>query len=372
MATDTYQAAVLTELGAPLQLETRTIPQPAQGSAVVKVLAAPVLPYMKQVLDGTRGYPLTLPIVPSSSCIARVHAVAGDAVRLRPGQLVLCDLTIRARDQPATTILQGLNAFSAPALMAQWADGSFAEYAVFPLENVFALDEDRLLRRLGYSVEDLCLISACNVAFGGLAALDVKPGEKVVVCPATGRFGGAAVATALAMGARVWAAGRNAETLRALALPYADTGRIETVVLGGDLEQDKKTLLETAGGEGFDCYVDFSPPQAADSNHIQACLGSLRPFGRAVLNGGSLGAVSIPYLELMLKSLRIYGRFMYEREHTVRLIQMVEAGLLPLGDRINSKTVGRFKLDQIYEAMELASKESGWGKQVVLLPQGRE
>jgi threonine dehydrogenase-like Zn-dependent dehydrogenase len=114
------------------------------------------------------------------------------------------------------------------------------------------------------------------------------------------------------------------------------------------------------------------PPQAADSNHIQVCLGALRPFGRAVFNGGSLGAVSIPYLELMLKSLRIHGRFMYEREHTVRLIQMVEAGLLPLGARINSRTVGRFKLDKIYEAMELASEESGWGKQVVLLPQGAE
>jgi NADPH:quinone reductase-like Zn-dependent oxidoreductase len=258
MATDTYQAAVLTQLGAPLQLETRTIPQPAQGSAVVRVLATPVLPYMKQVLDGTRGYPLALPIVPSSSCIARVHAVAADAVRLRPGQLVLCDLTIRARDQPATTVLQGLSAVASAELMAQWAHGSFAEYAVFPLENVFPLNEDRLLRRMGYNVEDLCLISACNVAFGGLSALDLKPGEKVVVCPATGRFGGAAVATALAMGARVWAASRNAEKLKAVALPYADTGRIETIVLSGDLKKDKKALLEAAGGEGFDCYVDFS------------------------------------------------------------------------------------------------------------------
>ncbi|KAH6842234.1 isopropanol dehydrogenase [Chaetomium sp. MPI-CAGE-AT-0009] len=368
MAPNTYQAAVLTELGAPLRLETRAIPEPVQGSVVVKVFAAYVLPYLKEVLDGTRGYPLTLPLVPSSNCIARVHAVGGDAARLRPGQLVLCDMTIRARDQPVTAVLQGLNALSAPGLMSQWADGSFAEYAVFPLENVFALDEDRLLRQMGYTVQDLCLIPVCNVGFGGLAALDIRPGERVVVCPATGRFGGAAVATALAMGARVFAVSRNAEKLKRLAAPYVDTGRIETVVLSGDLERDKASLLGAVDGLGFDCYVDFSPPQAADSTHIQACIGALRPFGRAVFMGGSLGAVSIPYLELMLKSLRICGRFMYEREHTVRLIQMVEAGLLPLGAKINYRTVGCFKLDQVQKALDVASMEPGWGTQVLLLP----
>ena len=41
-----------------------------------------------------------------------------------------------------------------------------------------------------------------------------------------------------------------------------------------------------------------------------------------------MGSVTIPYLDLMLKNLRLQGRDMYERKHTVRLINMVEAGLL--------------------------------------------
>jgi hypothetical protein len=53
----------------------------------------------------------------------------------------------------------GLEGSAAKKLMeGEWRDGSFAEYAKFPLENVFALDEDVLLNKLGYSIEDLCTL----------------------------------------------------------------------------------------------------------------------------------------------------------------------------------------------------------------------
>ena len=70
----------------------------------------------------------------------------------------------------------------------------------------------------------------------------------------------------------------------------------------------------------------------------------------------------------MLKSLEIHGRYMYEREHTTRLIKMVETGLLPLGKKVNFETIGKFKLGQVQEALELAEKDPGWGKQVVIIP----
>ena len=50
----------------------------------------------------------------------------------------------------------GLHGGAAKGLMdGEWRDGSFAEYARFPLENVFALDEGRLFGELKYTVEDL-------------------------------------------------------------------------------------------------------------------------------------------------------------------------------------------------------------------------
>jgi len=369
MTSQTYRSLVFTDHNSPLTIRTSPLPSSApQGTAIVRVLAAYIHPYLKAVLSGSLPYVLSPPFTPSSSCIARIHAVGPDATVLRPGQLVLCDLTLRARDDPATMVLQGLHGGSAPSLMREWKDGSYGEYAVFPLENVFALNEALLCGRMGYSVEDLSLIRLCNVPFGGLADLDVKPGETVVVCPATGKFGGAAVLTALALGARVVAAARNRDALERLVAPWRETGRASIVVMSGEAEADTKALKEAAGGVGADCYVDFSPPQAATSTHISACLSALRPFGRAVFNGGSAGNVTIPYLQLMINSLQLRGRFMYEREHTVRLIKMVEAGLLPLGEKVGFRTAARFGLDQIEEAMDVAEKESGWGTQVLLVP----
>lgn len=53
----------------------------------------------------------------------------------------------------------------------------------------------------------------------------------------------------------------------------------------------------------------------------------------------------------------------------VQMIKMIEKGNLKLGEEgTGIKTVGKFGLDAIEEALELAKKESGWGKQVVLMP----
>jgi hypothetical protein len=85
--------------------------------------------------------------------------------------------------------------------------------------------------------------------------------------------------------------------------------------------------------------------------------------------GGIYGNVDINYISLMMKSLRIQGRFMYSRDMIVRVIKMVEKGNLKLGeDATGMRTVGKFGLDRIYEAIEMAGKEKGWGKQVLLMP----
>jgi hypothetical protein len=71
----------------------------------------------------------------------------------------------------------------------------------------------------------------------------------------------------------------------------------------------------------------------------------------------------------MMKSLRIQGRLMYNRDMVVRLIKMVEKGNLKLGEEVTGiKTVRRLGLDRIYEAIEMAGKKKGWGKQVLLMP----
>jgi len=215
------------------------------------------------------------------------------------------------------------------------------------------------------------LMKANLVPFGGLSEIGVGPGDTVIVAPATGRFGGGAVTTALAMGATVVACGRSEATLKKMKAVFAHTGRIETVILTGDAEKDAQLMLAASGngGKGADAYIDFSPAQAATSTHITAALTALRPFGRAVFMGGIWGPVKLEYNAIMMKSLRIQGRFMYDRYMVVQMIKMIEKGNLKLGEEgTGVKTVGKFRLEEIEEALKLAKNESGWGKQVVLMP----
>lgn len=252
----------------------------------------------------------------------------------------------------------------------EWRNGSFAQYTSFPLENVYALDEQRLLgsTAFGYELPDLCWLATCMVPFGGLSDIGLRPGETIIVAPATGKFGGAAVHVALAMGARVIAAGRNKTVLVAFEKTFGGTGRLQTVILQGDADHDSQALVKASGSKGVDAYIDFSPPQAGKSTHIIAALKSLKTGGRFSLMGGIGGNVEIPYSLVMFKDLKVQGKFMYGRKDIEGLIKMVEAGNLKLGKESGVEVFGPYGLGDIEEAMNEAAKEPGWGNQVVLIP----
>ncbi|RFU31292.1 hypothetical protein B7463_g5084, partial [Scytalidium lignicola] len=366
----TQRSLVLKSTTQPLFLETVPIPEATSGSVVVKVLGTHVLPYLHEIIDGSLSYTLKLPLTPGSTAVGRIHAVGGDAVSLKPGQLVLCDITTRARDDPDAVMLLGVHGGAAEKLMeGEWRNGSFAEYAKYPLENVFALDEEVLMKKMGYTIEDFLSMPGFVVPYGGLSEIGLLPGDTVIVAPATGKFGGGAVTIALAMGATVIAAGRNEAVLEKMKQLYDHTGRIKTVVLTGNEANDAESLAAAAGGKGADAYIDFSPPAAANSTHISLAMAALRPFGKASFMGGIQGKVSINYSMIMMKSLRIQGRFMYSREMMVRFLKLLEKGNLKLGEaNTGVKTTGKFSLDEIQQALEVAKKEAGWGTQVILVP----
>lgn len=192
------------------------------------------------------------------------------------------------------------------------------------MENVFVLDEDKLFGELKYTVEDLVGLPACLVPFGGLSQIGVRPGDTVIVAPATRRFGGGAVTTALAMGARVVACGRSETTLNKMKEVFAPTGRIETVVLTGDVEKDTQAmkLVSENGGNGADAYIDFWPAAAESSTHISAALAALRPFGKAVFMGGIWGNVQLEYNVIMMKSLTIQVSCAYHTQAPTKLLTL--------------------------------------------------
>ena len=92
------KAAVLNAFGSPLAIETVPDPLLGTGEVIVDVAASRVLAYANEVLSGERKYLLELPIVPGPGAIGRIRATGPDATRLRPGDWVYCDPTVRSRD----------------------------------------------------------------------------------------------------------------------------------------------------------------------------------------------------------------------------------------------------------------------------------
>jgi D-arabinose 1-dehydrogenase-like Zn-dependent alcohol dehydrogenase len=345
------------------------------GSVVVKVLCAQSQRSLQATLSGKTFFTFPQPLTPGNTGIGRVAAVGPDTTSLAVGQLVMLDTFIRARDDPDLQILWGFWDGPSPASKKfaadNWAMGSYAEFVRAPLENTWALDEQRLCGApanggLGYTVEDLAVMPEALVPYGGLRGLALQAGETVVVAPATGGFSGAAVNVAHAMGATVLAMGRNTTVLERAASRFPP-GKVRPVPNTGDTQADVAALQAAAAGP-IDAYLDLSPPQASASTHPRSCFLALRKYGRAALMGPLASDMAVSYLHLGTQCLTIRGQFMYERADVRGVIRLVEKGLLRLGVEGGYELCGKYKLEDMDECFRATEASSEAGQFVLIAP----
>lgn len=349
------KAAVLHAFGEKLSVEDHPEPRPGTGEVLVDVVAASLLPYAAEVFSGERRYQLSLPVVPGPGAVGRVRAVAGDATTLSPGDWVFCDPTIRSRDDALTPdiTLQGWSARGEGGMRLQeWVgDGALAERLLVPTENavpIGTIDPSDAGR--------WCGLGMALVPFGGFVAGGLRAGETVLVSGATGNYGSAAVAVALAMGARcVVAPGRNVAMLDDLVRRFGD--RVLPVVLTGDEDTDRAAMRAAAPGV-IDLVLDLLPPEAP-ATAVRAAVRTVREYGRVILMGGvgMLGGddLALPYPWIMRQSITVRGQWMYRPEDIGRLIGLVRAGLLDLG----GFAVTEFALDDVNAAVGFAAEDGG-------------
>ena len=371
-SSQTQQALVLKSKDTPLSLENVPIPTAVPGATIIKILGSSLNPMARGVLTEQIPFPHIFPLIPGMTAIGRVSDVGPDSTSLTKDQLVFVSVHVRSRDDPDANILLGwfggMDPGSQKLMDGEWRNGTLAEYTKVPLESVYPLNEDLLVKQMGYRIADLNWLGPLTVPAGGLMEIDVCAGETVVVAPASGFFSGAAVHMALGMGARVIAAARNEKVLSKMAETFKSTERFVPVILKSDIEADAAAIRTAAGGKGADAYIDFSPPAAPKSTHLQACIMALRPFGRVALMGGVFSNVEVPYGIVMWNSIRIQGRYMFDREHALRVIKLVETRMLKLGPGENSGIQAEtFKYKDVEKALD--KTEGGkWGSHVVMEP----
>ncbi|MGA5119230.1 alcohol dehydrogenase catalytic domain-containing protein [Streptomyces pseudogriseolus] len=358
------RAAVLVEFGAPLEVRETPDPTACGGEVVVEVLAACVAPYAGEVFSGRRRYPLVPPVVPGIGGVGRVVHVGPDATRLRVGDLVWCDCTVRARDDALTPdiTLQGWSARGegGARLAEHLHDGAYAELMRVPTENVHPLPD-----AAGQDPARWSALGIYVIPYGGLLAGGLEAGETLLVSGATGNLGSGAVALALATGAgRVVAPGRNRAALDLLAERFGP--RVRPVELTGDETTDRAAMSEAAGGP-VDMVLDLLPPSAPSTAARTAAM-TVREYGRVVLMGGvgMLGGpeLALPYPWLMRNSVTVRGQWMYPRSANVGIIRLAASGALDLsGDRVRT-----FGLDDVNEAVAHAAAHPGPFDRTVLIP----
>lgn len=358
------KAAVLHAFGQDLAIQDMPDPTIGTGEALVDVAAAGVLPYTNEVISGHRKYLLTLPCILGVGAIGRVRATGPDATRLRPGDWVFCDPTVRSRDNgldPDIT-LQGWSARGEGGIRLQQhhRHGSFAERMAVPTENAISIGAIDPAQAAHWTALNLLL-----VPYGGLLAANLQAGETLLVSGATGNFGSAGVMVALAMGAGcVICPGRNRAMLDELVRRFGP--RVRPVTLTGDAEADQARMRQAAPGP-IDCVLDLLPP-SVPATVVRTALMTLRRGGRAVLMGGvgMLGGaeLALPYPWIMRNNISIIGQWMCPPVAVTRLAALVHAGLLPL----EQFQVRSFRLDQANEAVAHAAAHDGAFRSTAIIP----
>src|SRR5574337_390574 len=312
----------LEKLGGRLALEDVPVPEPRPGGVLVRIEATVLLSYLKAYVGGKlpRYNPPPGPFTIGTGAVGTVAAVGRDVWRIEPGLRVLLSPHFVAREnvEDPPQILIGLTAGAdAEATLADWPDGTLAEYALMPAEAVHPAEG---LENIDSA--ELAVVTRFMVPFGGLLRGRLTAGETLIVNGATGAFGAAAVLIGVAMGAaRVIAAGRNEAALRAVAA--AGGPRIATVALSGDVEADAKAIRAACGGGAhiaFDIVGNARDPKS------------------------TLAA-------LMLNDWEIIGQFMYPRSAYGRILDLIRAGLLDIG----AVAPRVFPFAALPEAMEAAA-----------------
>ena len=355
--------------GGRVALEDLEVPHAKPGGVVVRMEAAPVLSYMRQVLDGSLGYAMPAqPFVPGTNGIGIVETVGAAVYHLRSGDRVILNphYAVDERTANPAQLLIGLTAMRSSraaamppeplALQRDWPDGVFAEYAQLPaacMTRLAALDE--------MPAERLATLAKFVVPYGGFLRGAFEPGEIAIVNGASGYFGSAGVLVALAMGAAaVVAAGRDSAALEAVA--KAGGERVRPVALSGDAAADTKALRDAAGGAA--AFALDIVGRANNSASTLATLRALRRGGRLVLMGSMTEPLPLTVGEMLSNDWSVTGNFMYPKDAPARLAAMVASGTL----RLEPVTVQRFALAALPAAMDAAARMRALDATILTMP----
>ena len=136
--------------------------------------------------------------------------------------------------------------------------------------------------------------------------------------------------------------------------------RVRTVLLSDDETRNRKLMGQTAAGP-VDCMLDLLSPIREGAPTLRGIM-AVRPGGTAVLMGGVMADVAIPYRYMMHNNITIRGQYMYPRHTPLLLAGLIRAGLL----RLDAFSTQAFPLEEANQAVQYAHEHGGAFRLTVL------
>lgn len=356
MSQMTIKAAVLTEPGQPLQLETLHLDDPHEGEVRVRVVAAGVCHSDYHVVNGTTHHPM--PCVVGHEGAGVVESVGPGVTHIQPGDHVTLSWTPDCgncfycrRGQPnlcetyTEPIWNGVMLDGTTRLHRPNGDpvylysglGVFSEYIVVPQQSCIPIRQD-------VSLQATALVG-CAVATGVGAVLytaTVRAGESVVV------YGAGGIGLNIIQGARL----AGATTIISVdvndykAQLARDFGATHTLISGTDTLDEIRALTDGRGADHV--FESVGLPELQET-----ALEAVRPGGMLTLvglspmgSGTNLPGAVITRTEKTIRG-SYYGSVSPQRDFPL-MIEMYRAGRLNLDDLITQ----HYSLDEINQAFD--------------------
>lgn len=339
------KAAVLENFHQPLQIREMPIPVPGPNEVLVQVMASGLCLTDTHIQDGIIAS-VRLPYIPGHEMAGVVVQIGENPVNasLVPGQHVVCGIDITCGR--CTLCTSGRpNLCLERVRIGFERNGSHAEYALVPSENLFPIADH-------IPFDQACIIpDAVACMYHAIFTQgQVAQGSKVLI-HGVGALGLQGVQLAKLASATVYAAARTHAKLDQ-ALRFGADQVIPT------REKDLVASLDEMT-QGEMCDVAFDLVGNADS--LDLLLRCIRPGGKIIALAYAEDAFSVPCQELVIKEKEILGLRGSTPDELRASIRLVEEG------KILPYVSSHFRLEEINQALDFLRAAKGIGRSVIIM-----
>lgn len=306
---ESMQAAVVTGLGDPLEVQDVEIPSPGPGQVLAKLVTSGVCHTDLHAAHGDWPVKPSPPFIPGHEGVGEVVSVGEGVTDIKVGDMVgnawlwsACGVCEYCRTGWETLCEQQQNG-------GYTVNGSFGQYMLVDAKFAARIPEG------ADPVEIAPVLCAGVTVYKGLKVSDARPGQWVVIS-GVGGLGHVAVQYAKAMGLRVAAVDIAEDKLQLARELGAE------VVVNASNEDPVQAIQEQVGGAHAVLVTAVHPSAFGQA------IGMARRGGTIVFNGLPPGDFPAPIFDIVLKGLTIRGSIVGTRQDLAEAIDFYDRGLI--------------------------------------------